>query len=116
MKTQLIDLKLLVLTEPATAVTNLLLAGLALFIAYDLSKVQHGNISVRNWKLYFFFSGISNLVAIVVHGLKTYVFDLNHNLAWMVMNLFMGIGVYYAVQGATREIYRDGNVMLHRYS
>ena len=97
------------LTEPATAITNLGIVLLCFFIVWKINSKGSSDLIVRNWKRYFLFNGISNIIAIVVHGLQTYVYDENHIAVWVLMNLVAEIGVYFALLATVRTFVIEEN-------
>ena len=94
-------------SEPATAITNVFLAIQCLVIAYYLGKLGEGKAIINNWKRYYFITGISNFIAVVVHGLLFYVMGTDHTIAWVIMNFVATLAVYFVVMGTVQTFFTE---------
>jgi len=86
----------LILSEPITALTDLLLAILCSVIILRLLKFRNETGVMSPWSFFFLGMGLSTLTGAIVHGLRHYqTTDANYN-TWMCMNILSGLSVFFA--------------------
>jgi hypothetical protein len=84
------------LTEPVTALSDLLLTMLCFSIAVRLKKYKTLSSSIPSWQTFFVIMGISTFTGVLVHGLRNYQTEETHNQFWMGMNVISGVSIYFA--------------------
>ncbi|HEV7230861.1 MAG TPA: hypothetical protein VGO45_06010 [Bacteroidia bacterium] len=95
------------LSEPVTAVSDLLLGMLCLFIIISLQKSKRNNPAVTLWQIFFFGMGLSTLTGVIVHGLREYQSETGNHSTWMFMNVISGASVYFAQLATAQSILKD---------
>jgi hypothetical protein len=92
----------IVLRDPATSLTNILifLAGWVCFRRLRNTAEDH----VRSWRIFFLFLGLAALVGVIVHGFSFYTPEKIHFWIWVAMGLIQNIGISFA-QLATPRFY-----------
>ncbi|MFI5148469.1 MAG: DUF6962 family protein [Bacteroidia bacterium] len=93
------------LSEPVTALTDLLLALLCLIIIFRLRRSQKTGAASTSWSFFFAGMGLSTFTGALVHGMRAYQTDAAHYNTWMVMNVVSGLSVFFA-QMATVDFLR----------
>jgi hypothetical protein len=92
----------LVLRDPVTALTNVLIVLAGLW-CWKNSKSENA-IPAKRWSLFFLMIGLSSLVGVVVHGFSYYTAERTHFWIWITMGAVQGLGISFA-QGATVQQY-----------
>ena len=103
MNTPELHLGNLIIVEPTTAGTDLILTILCLFFFMWLSRFRSICISISRWRNFFLLMGLSTLFGSIVHGLKNYQSPAYHYDFWMAMNIVSGIAVYFAQMATIRS-------------
>jgi hypothetical protein len=85
-----------ILSEPITALTDLLLAFLCLAIILRLRKGKAKSDTALFWSLFFLGMGLSTLTGSVVHGMRHYQSISTNHTTWMFMNILSGASVFFA--------------------
>jgi hypothetical protein len=101
-----VQLGSIVINEPTTAGTDLILTILCLFLFMWLSRFRSNCASISPWRNFFLLMGLSTLFGSIVHGLKYYQSDDYHYDFWMAMNIISGIGVYFAQMATIRSNFK----------
>ena len=99
----------LLITEPVTAGTDVVLCVLSFFLASKVRTKLHLSFFNDDWRLFFLFIGLSTGIGSIAHGLTHYFSPQLANAIWMSMNLCAGISVYYALRATIRYIRVDKN-------
>jgi hypothetical protein len=92
------------LSEPVTAVSDLLISMLCLFIVVSLHRSKRNNPAVSFWQIFFLAMGLSAFIGIVVHGLREYQSETGNHSIWMFMNVISGASVYFAQMATARSV------------
>lgn len=93
----------LVMRDPVTALTNILifLAGF-----WSWKQIRRSEISsVKSWRWFFLFIGISSLVGVIVHGFSFYTPIKTHFWIWIAMGLIQNLGVSFAQIGTAQQYF-----------
>jgi hypothetical protein len=97
----------IVITEPGTCFTDVLLSVLC-FILY---KRAHKNFSrhhfINAWKFFFLFMSLSTCIGVFVHGFSTYIPTTVYHYAWMAMNICAAIASYFTMRAVTKFIVKN---------
>lgn len=96
----------IIIDEPTTAGTDLVLSILCVFIFLLLSRYSTQCHSIRPWRSFFLLMGLSTLFGSIVHGLRYYQSDTYHYNFWMAMNLISGIAVYFAQMATIKSNFK----------
>ncbi len=106
----------ILINEPVTAGTDVVLSVLAFFLAARIRTRLHSSLFNDDWRLFFLFIGLSTGVGSVAHGLSAYFSETWFNFTWMAMNLFAGVSVYFALKATIRYIRlpRTSAALLHK--
>lgn len=85
----------IILRDPVTAVTNLLIFATAMwcFVRFHKHELPEAE---RTWRWFFLFVGISALVAVFVHGFSYYTQQSTHLSIWTAMCILQGLGITFA--------------------
>src|ERR1051326_4747431 len=106
MNTPHLQLGNIVIDEPTTAGTDLLLTIICFFIFTWLSRLRGQCGSVSPWRNFFLLMGLSTLFGSIVHGLRYYQSEEYHYNFWMTMNIISGVAVYFAQMATIRSNFR----------
>jgi hypothetical protein len=107
-----LDLGIIIL-EPMTAATDLLLAVFCIYFYNRLRLPKPSEPLLKFWRLFFLIMGISTLFGTMAHGLRHYMSDDVFKFAWMGMNLSSVLSSYFLLL-ATIEMMRGDNEELLR--
>jgi hypothetical protein len=102
------------LSEPVTAISDLLLTLLCLSVCKLLQRMSGKNSAITYWQLFFFGMSLSVLTGVFVHGFRHYQTEEQHYLTWMLMNSITGCSVYFAQLATSRSVLKDtrqGNIL-----
>jgi hypothetical protein len=95
------------LSEPVTALTDLFLSALCLYFFFSLRKYNKLSNSVLSWQLFFVLMSISAFIGVLVHGIRAYQTEAGHHTTWMIMNIIVGIAIYFGQVATMRSILND---------
>ena len=112
MKETFVDVGILIL-EPVTAVTDLLLGLFCIWFYRRLALPVKSHPLLRFWRLFFLCIGISTLLGTVAHGLRFYMNEPTFKAVWMMMNLTSIVSSYFLLL-ATIEIQYDSPRTIQR--
>lgn len=98
----------LVISEPITVLTNILIAALCLLLYFRLLALNNKLRSTTYWQYYFVFMGLSAAIGIIKHGMVYYQSEESNHITWSVMNLVTGLSIFFA-QLATIEAFVVNN-------
>ncbi len=107
-----IQLAGILILEPVTALTDVILCLLAFALAARVRSRLHTSFYNDAWRMFFFFIGLSTGIGALVHGLAAYMSDLVYHGVWMAMNIAAGISVYFALAATIRFSRVAGNTQL----
>ena len=111
----------ILILEPVTALTDVILCLLAFALAARVSSRLHTSFYNDAWRMFFFFIGLSTGIGALAHGLAAYMSDAVYHGVWMAMNIAAGISVYFAlaatirfsrISGKTRQWIRRANTAI----
>ncbi|HLG04029.1 MAG TPA: hypothetical protein VI731_10575 [Bacteroidia bacterium] len=92
----------LVLRDPATGLTNILIF-LAGWLAYrQLKKTSPSSA----WRWFFIYIGISSLVGVIVHCFSYYTPEPIHFWIWITMGLIQNFGITCAQIGTAQQYFK----------
>lgn len=98
----------IIITEPMTAFTNLLLSILGITFFLSLKKNNSGNIVTTYWSNFFLFFGTATFIGVITHGFTLYLGDIGYKFLKTVMNLINMVGILYSVKATiTYASYND---------
>ncbi|HEY6161073.1 MAG TPA: hypothetical protein VI112_07615 [Bacteroidia bacterium] len=106
MNTTYLQLGNIVIDEPTTTGTDLLLTIICIFIFTWLSRLRGQCGSVSPWRNFFLLMGLSSLLGSIVHGLRNYQSEEYHYNFWMTMNIICGVAVYFAQVATIQSNFR----------
>ncbi len=95
------------LSEPVTAVTDLLLGAFCISRAAAFHKFREQDSSLAAWQTFFLLMGISTLMGVIVHGLICYQSEKVHLTIWLWMSVISGISIYFAQVATSRSLLKD---------
>lgn len=87
--------------EPVTVFTDLII-GILCFIFYK--KLNSNNHSIKNWRLFFLFMGLSSLIGGASHAFFAIHEGWQYKTLWLGMQVLNGIGVFFAQQATLTSI------------
>lgn len=96
----------IIFRDPVTALTNVLIAVTAWW-AFRRFRREDCTEGAYSWRWFFFFTGISSLVAVVVHGFSYYTSEKTHLVIWIVMCLLQGFGITFAQRATILEYFPE---------
>ncbi len=88
----------IIITEPVTAFTNLLLSLLGISFYISIKRINSGNIVTTFWCNFFLFFGTATFFGVITHGLTLYLGDIGYKFLKTVMNLINMLGILYSVK------------------
>ncbi len=94
----------LVLRDPVTAITNVMIFALSLFCYLKLNK-RDMDYPHKNWNYFFLLIGVSSLVGVVVHGFSYYTSPQVHFHIWWLMGIIQGAGFSIAQFGVGSNVF-----------
>jgi hypothetical protein len=100
-----------VIRDPATSVTNLLIF-LSAFRGYLKTRKAPEDYK-RSWSRFFLFLGIGALIGIVTHSFSYYTPVHIHLWIWIVMGLFQAVGVSFAQIATARQYFPRQTGLIH---
>lgn len=86
--------------EPTTAITDLMLAGFCLWCFFQLKKIISKKDSLYHWQLFFLAVGGSTFMGGLAHSLSCDKQSIYYITAWLLMQLFSGLSLFFAQQAA----------------
>ncbi|MBV6644068.1 MAG: hypothetical protein KI790_01385, partial [Cyclobacteriaceae bacterium] len=95
------DIGGVIISEPVTAITNILITLTCLYAFRKLRSSK--DLSVKNWSFFFLTLGISAFVGAFGHLLSHYEFGFIKPITWL-MSIFT---VYFAQQASIYQLWRD---------
>ncbi len=95
-----IELMGLVLFEPITYISNILLAGFSLFWYYRLKVLGDDSEMSRSFSRYFLFMGLAPFISGQAHLFDYYI---HHNYLHVVGWSFIALGTYYFQRGSAAD-------------
>lgn len=95
------------LSEPVTAISDLLLAVFCLAIVASFRKFRKLENSVYSWQVFFLLMGASTFIGVIVHGFRYYQSIPVHDNTWMLMNVIAGVSIYFAQLATSRSILKN---------
>jgi hypothetical protein len=96
-----------ILSEPVTAVSDLLLSAFCISRVIVFQKYRSPDSALSFWQLFFLLMGVSSSVGVIVHGLRFYQSETVHYNTWMGMSVISGIAIYFAQMATSRSILRE---------
>ena len=93
-----------VLRDPVTAITNVMIFALSLFCYLKLNK-RDMDYPHKNWNYFFLLIGISSLVGTVVHGFSYYTSPHVHFHIWWLMGIIQSAGFSIAQFGVGSNVF-----------
>jgi hypothetical protein len=94
------------LSEPITAITDVLLALLCFIIIFRLRVLKKETGSYSAWSFFFLGMGLSTLTGTIVHGCRHYQTEDAHYNTWMFMNVLSGLSVFFAQLATVKYIHQ----------
>lgn len=88
-----IDVAGLVVRDPVTALTNVLIFVTALWWFLHLKKHSGSYVHSRFWARFTLGIGSASFIGAIVHGFSFYTDEDQHLIAWLLMCIIQGIGV-----------------------
>lgn len=98
-----IHLGSLVLRDPVTAITNVLIFLAGWWCWKNIRNTD--SPAVRYWRFFFLFVGLSSMVGIVVHGFSFYTPERTHFWIWIVMGSVQNLGISFAQLATSRQYF-----------
>jgi hypothetical protein len=95
------------LSEPVTAISDLLLTLICWRIVMLLGRAGKQSAFASSWQLFYAGMSFSFLTGVLVHGIRHYQTESEHYQTWMVMNIISGASTYFAQIGTTRSILKN---------
>jgi hypothetical protein len=88
-----IDVAGLIIRDPVTALTNVLIFATALWWFRHLQKHSGSYAHSRFWARFALGIGSASLIGVIVHGFSYYTDEHQHLIVWLIMCIVQGIGV-----------------------
>lgn len=88
-----IDLAGLIVRDPVTALTNVLIFATALWWFRHLKKHSGSYVHSRFWARFTLGIGSASFIGAIVHGFSFYTDEDQHLIAWLLMCIVQGLGV-----------------------
>jgi hypothetical protein len=90
------------ITEPITALTDLLLTILSFVLVARIKNRLHESFYNNAWRMFFLFIGISTALGVCTHGFSLYLGNTLFYILWMGMNATASLAVYFSLQATIR--------------
>jgi len=99
-----IELFGIVVRDPVTALTNLLIFLTAVWCFRRLRPIA-AEQGINSWRWFFLFMGTASFIAIFVHGFSFYMAARMHFGLWVIMCLSQGLGATFAQLAVIRQTF-----------
>lgn len=99
-----VDIAGIIVRDPITAVTNLVIFLFGLVYYRKLTK-HDLEFPHKNWNYFFLLVGISSFLGIPVHGFSYYLSPEVHFHVWWLMGVIQGAGVSFAQFGVGSNVF-----------
>lgn len=110
-----IDVAGVIVRDPVTALTNVLIFATALWWFRHLQKHSGSYVHSRFWGRFALGIGSASLIGVIVHGFSYYTNDYQHLIVWLIMCIVQGIGIsmaQVAVFSNVSQRWRQGLLVL----
>ncbi len=93
-------------TEPVTAITDLLIALISFLCTLQLVKAKQKVKGYQShyWTLFFLFMGLSTTAGAITHGARYYLNESSFHASFAMMNIFSGFSSLFAQLATFRYI------------
>lgn len=88
------------LAEPVSSLSDLLLAVIAFILYRRIRSYKKLKISEKDWARFFLFLAYSTFCGGLAHAIFNRESNPVYDIIWLLMQLFSGIAVYYALSAA----------------
>lgn len=88
------------LSEPVSSLSDILLAVLAFILYRRMRSFKKLKISEKDWARFFLFLAYSTFCGGLAHAIFNRESNPVYDVIWLLMQLFSGIAVYYALNAA----------------
>jgi len=100
-----IHLGSLVIRDPFTSVTNILLCLVGVKCFLRVYRLREKAADMFGWSMFFLFGAIAALMGVVVHSFSYYIPVETHFWIWIVMGWMQNISVSFAQMGTLRRYF-----------
>ncbi|MFN0275908.1 MAG: DUF6962 family protein [Chitinophagales bacterium] len=97
----------ILITEPGTCFTDIILSVLCFFLYWKVKKDFASSHFINAWKYFFLFMSISTGIGVFVHGFKSYFFPLLYHYTWLAMNISAAAASYFTLRAMSKFVSRN---------
>lgn len=102
-----INLAGIIITEPGTCFTDVILSVLCFTLYKNVQKDFARSHFINAWKYFFLFMGLSTGTGVLVHGFSTYFEPGIYNYTWMFMNLCAATASFFTLRAMSKFVARN---------